>query len=120
MNLRFLKHIQHRLCPSASRQKAGAESHPKGDQLVELQVMMPPHPSTRRLKPLLRIGSASIPIIRGMETAIDDMITETEVVARFTQLNAQVLEHWIAVGLAEAAIATMKASSSTTPAHRPN
>ncbi len=26
------------------------------------------------------------------------MITETEVVARFTQLNAQVLEHWIAVG----------------------
>ena len=26
------------------------------------------------------------------------MITETEVVARFTRLNAQVLEHWIAVG----------------------
>jgi len=26
------------------------------------------------------------------------MITETEVVARFTRLNAQVLEHWIAAG----------------------
>ena len=26
------------------------------------------------------------------------MITETEVVARFTRLNAQVLEHWIAIG----------------------
>jgi len=26
------------------------------------------------------------------------MITETEVIARFTQLNAQVLEHWIAAG----------------------
>ncbi len=26
------------------------------------------------------------------------MITETEVIARFTRLDAQVLEHWIAVG----------------------
>ena len=26
------------------------------------------------------------------------MITETEVIARFTRLNTQVLEHWIAIG----------------------
>ena len=74
----------------------GVQGHPKGDHLVELQVMMPPHPDAA-LETFLADWEGEHPY-NPRHGRRKMMITETEVVARFTRLNAQVLEHWIAIG----------------------
>ncbi len=58
--------------------------------------MMPPHPDAA-LETCIAEWEREHPYNpRGGSRAM--MITETEVVARFSRLDAHVLEHWIAVG----------------------